>query len=365
MKNAMDVVRDQVAVVEMDSMADLVLSQGGTTTANLVCCQHKVGNLGRGYSSPLGAQRCSNLVRAQVLPPSAEDFDVVNAMTNLVVQAVRQMGLPSWLPLRELSSWSDHADRTAAIRGRLQGFLSRRRRRVILGVSHWGAVPNIEHAESARWLRALSVESRLSRWIACSDFGPLHDRFIEAKKPWPENSTFACWWQTVEDRVLLVRGGGRAGQAPPATSRATLTVSWCAGTSRRCTKAQYHSLAQVVVHRARYQLVRLLGGADTLRKKNMVHPVVICRCIARSSRNCCAEVHRQNVPVHHEAVKVAREVAGGGRPRDHLLHAQEYPVLNGLPPTGEGGILGPGLLCLDEPVVKRTKVGARNPTQQP
>ena len=68
--------------------------------------------------------------------------------------------------------------------------------------------------------------------------------------------------------------------------------------------------------------------------------------------------------VHHEAAEMAREVAGGVCPRD-LFHAQEYPVLNGLPPIGEGGILGPGLLGLDEPVVKETKIGARNPTQQP
>ena len=34
-------------------------------------------------------------------------------------------------------------------------------------------------------------------------FWLLHDRFTEAKKPWPENSTFAYWWQTIEDRVLL------------------------------------------------------------------------------------------------------------------------------------------------------------------
>ena len=48
---------------------------------------------------------------------------MVNAMTNLVVQAVRKMDLSSWLPLRELSSWFDYADHTTAIRGRLQGFL--------------------------------------------------------------------------------------------------------------------------------------------------------------------------------------------------------------------------------------------------
>ena len=47
------------------------------------------------------------------------------------------------------------------------------------------------------------MESRLSRWIACSSFDLLHDPFIEAKKPWPVNSTFAYWWQTIEDRVLL------------------------------------------------------------------------------------------------------------------------------------------------------------------
>ena len=44
---------------------------------------------GTGPSSPLVAHRCSNVVRAHVLAPAFEDFDKVNAMTNLVVQAVR------------------------------------------------------------------------------------------------------------------------------------------------------------------------------------------------------------------------------------------------------------------------------------
>ena len=78
---------------------DLVLSQGGSTIANLVRC--KVGNLGRPFSSPLGAQRCGNLVRAHVLPSASEDFDTVNAMTNLLVHTVRKMDLSSWLPLRD------------------------------------------------------------------------------------------------------------------------------------------------------------------------------------------------------------------------------------------------------------------------
>ena len=88
--------RDQV-VVETDNVADLVLSKGGTTIANLVRYQKKVGNHSHPYSSPLGAQRC-NLVRVHVLPPATEDFDMVNAVTNPVVQAVQKMDLPSWLP---------------------------------------------------------------------------------------------------------------------------------------------------------------------------------------------------------------------------------------------------------------------------
>ena len=63
-------------------------------------------------------------------------------MTNLVVQAVGKMDLPSWLPLRELSSWSDYADHTTATRGRLQGFLGAKTKTVIPGVAHGSAVPD-------------------------------------------------------------------------------------------------------------------------------------------------------------------------------------------------------------------------------
>ena len=160
---------DQVAVVETDNMA------------NLERYQYKVGNLGRRYSSPLVAQRCSNLVRAHVLPPATGDFDLVNAVTNPVVQAVRKLYLPFWLPLRELGSWSDYADQHHGDSWTVAGFPAREdegrhpRRRPR------GAVPDIEHAESARWLRALSTESRLLRWIACSDFGSSRPRSPDPK----------------------------------------------------------------------------------------------------------------------------------------------------------------------------------------
>ena len=113
---------------------------------------------------------------------------------------------------------------------------------------------------------------------------------------------------------------------------------------RRGTRAQYHSLAKVVLRRGGYQPVRTRSCVKekcSFKSKGMVNPVVIPKCVARSSRNCCEEVTGGTSLVHHEAVEMAREVARGACPRD-LLHAQEYPVLDGLPEIGEGGILGPG-----------------------
>ena len=91
-----------------------------------------------------------------------------------------------------------------------------------------------------------------------------------------------------------------------------------------------------------------------------ITPSARASCAAEGTKRCVCWAVRTRSSVKEKcsltpaAVEVAREVAGGGRPRD-LLRAQEHPVLNGLPPIGEGGILGPGLLCPDEPVVKKTK----------
>ena len=62
----------------------------------------------------------------------------------------------------------------------------------------------------------------------------------------------------------------------------------------------------------------------SFESKGMVNPVVIPKCVARSSRNCCEEVTGGTSLVHHEAVEMAREAAGDAFPRD-LLHAQRVP----------------------------------------
>ena len=108
-------------------------------------------------------------------------------LTNLVVRAVRKMDPlpPSRLPLRDSAAGPTTPTNTTAIRGRLQGFLGAKTKAVILNVAHVVAVPDTEHAESARWLMALSMESRLLRWIACSDFGSSKPRSRGPRIPPP------------------------------------------------------------------------------------------------------------------------------------------------------------------------------------
>ena len=95
----------------------------------------------------------------------------------------------------------------------------------------------------------------------------------------------------------------------------------------------------------------------------MVNPVVVRRCVARSSRNCCEEVTggtslctMKASKWHERSLEVLARATSS-------THKSTCPQLSAT--EGEGGILGPGLLGLDEPVVKETKIGARNPTQQP
>ena len=95
-------VRRRVTDTETDTMADMVLSQGGTSISSQMQYDCKTHNYGRRYSSAIGVQRCSNLIRSVVLPAGTQDFDMVNAMTNLVVQAMNKLELPTWLPMREL-----------------------------------------------------------------------------------------------------------------------------------------------------------------------------------------------------------------------------------------------------------------------
>ena len=76
-----------------------------------------------------------------------------------------------------------------------------------------GTVPDIGDAGAVQWLKALSVEPWLVGWVACSDFHLLHDRFIEARKPCPENSFHLRLLVAIHrGQGTLVRGGRGAGE---------------------------------------------------------------------------------------------------------------------------------------------------------
>ena len=64
------------------------------------------------------------------------------------------------------------------------------------------------------WLRRPSDEARLLRWLACSELPEVHLRFCEEGRKWPENSCFAYWWQTMEDRVVAAAETFLNGQRP-------------------------------------------------------------------------------------------------------------------------------------------------------
>ena len=124
---------------------------------------------------------------------ATQDFDVVNAMSNLVVPAVRRLDVPQCLPLRNLSHWSHCVERTAQVLDQLQAHLGAKAQSIILAVACGGAILAANDTDSMQWLKGLSVQSQ------AAGFDDLHNQFLKDNKIWTDNSTLACWW----DRVPL------------------------------------------------------------------------------------------------------------------------------------------------------------------
>ena len=104
------------------------------------------------------------------------------------------MNLPSWQPLRETTPTAPRrsVDGCSVSWG------------VIQGVAHGGPVPDIEHAESTRWLRALFMGSRLLRFPS----RPVHRGQEALAREFHLRLLVADRW----GQGAFVRGGGRAGK---------------------------------------------------------------------------------------------------------------------------------------------------------
>ena len=75
-------------------------------------------------------------------------------------------------------------------------------KQILMEVANGAAVtnfPNI-HKQGLAFLTTLSTESRLLRWLACSQ---LHAEYLQLRRSsrnhWPEANIFAVWWNAAEE----------------------------------------------------------------------------------------------------------------------------------------------------------------------
>ena len=134
-------------------------------------------------------------------------------MVTFVAQAVPRMGISPVMPTDVLAPWMQLAADPDSFKERLRVCLACPAKAVLLRVAHGGTVPDTGDESLDTWLRALSASSRFLRWLAVSQLPEVHAWTIKRGRDWPENSTFAYWWHTIEDRVLaqvedLVTSGG-------------------------------------------------------------------------------------------------------------------------------------------------------------
>ena len=167
---------------------------GGTTIANLVRYQKKVGNLGRQYLSPLGAQPLRQPGSGPCAAFCFIGFRHGERHDESLVKAVRKMDLSSWLPCaiqQQVRLRRPHHGDPWTVAGfprpEDEGGHPRRRPRV-------GAVPDIEHAESGalvegvfHGVKAVALDCVLRFW---SPSRPVH------QSPGPR-IPLRPWWQTI------------------------------------------------------------------------------------------------------------------------------------------------------------------------
>ncbi|CAE7885112.1 unnamed protein product, partial [Symbiodinium necroappetens] len=154
----------------------------------------------RRFSTEHGAQNISRLTRAICFPDTA-DYDISASMFTIVVQLFdlvqpEGMAIPSWRAVA--------ANRSAVCINKLK-CTDAVGKQILMEVANGAAVtnfPNIQK-QGLAFLTALSTESRLLRWLACTQ---LHAEYLQLRRGsrnhWPEANIFAVWWNAAEDYIL-------------------------------------------------------------------------------------------------------------------------------------------------------------------
>lgn len=192
-------VREVQAVTR--AMTDVVSSPNGSCVFVHRFYSYKSPRVGRRYVAGGGMQACSRRSRCVLLPPGVVDLDIKNAMVSIVSQVVPQLDLGGLWPESVMSAWDEYHRRGDALRREIHQKLGLPAKPLLLRIAHGGSPPETTDPELNKWLEQLSRDSRFLRWLAVSQLPELHASMIPTR-PWPENSVFAYWWQTMEDRIL-------------------------------------------------------------------------------------------------------------------------------------------------------------------
>ena len=199
------------------SMTDVVSSPTGSCVFLHRFYSYKFSVLGRRYVAGGGMQACSRRSRCVLLPRGVVDLDIKNAMVSIVSQVVPKLDLGGLWPESVMSAWDEYRRRGDALRREIHEKLGVPAKPLLLGIAHGASPPETSDPELNKWMEQLSRDSRFLRWLAVAQLPELHASFLSTR-PWPENTVFAYWWQTMEDRILasLVSFATSKGEEMPA-----------------------------------------------------------------------------------------------------------------------------------------------------
>ena len=122
-------------------------------------------------------------------------------MFTIVVQLVDKVGaedvqIPAWRAIA--------ADRSKICSDKLRSS-DQRGKQILLEVAN-GASPKKYECRSSvgqEFLQNLANESRILRWLACSQMSEMYKQYrSQSKDHWPEATVFSYWWTAAEDYIL-------------------------------------------------------------------------------------------------------------------------------------------------------------------
>ena len=148
--------------------------------------------------------RSAEMEPPRLLPPDVVDVDTQHALPTLVAQVLPLLHIGGVWPSHILGTWMKYASNAEEVRDRIHRTTGLPAKRLLLRMPRGGAVPDTGDQALNGWSEGLSASARFFRWVAVSQPPELHDKFMlpETREDWPENSTFAYFWRTMEDCVL-------------------------------------------------------------------------------------------------------------------------------------------------------------------